>query len=104
MIPPLCELREYHGLNEFNEIATVQDLGNVDEHSHALVNAQPWMVGNNITLAWIVTAILALQLHLIQNITYAKQAWESLRSFYQPHNSLHAASMKGQICWKSSMG
>jgi LTR polyprotein gag-polypeptide-like protein len=55
------------------------------------------MTSNNITLAQIITAILALQLHLVQNIAYAKQAWESLRAFYQPHNSLWAASMKGQI-------
>ncbi len=96
-IPPLHEAREYHGLNEFNEIATVQDLSNVDKHSRALINAQPWMAGNNVTLAQIVTAIPALQLHLVQDVTYAKQAWESLRSFYQPHNSLHATSMKGQI-------
>jgi sensor c-di-GMP phosphodiesterase-like protein len=80
--------------------------GNIDEHYQALINAQPWMTGNNVTLAWIVTAIPALQLHLVQNITYMRQAWESLRAFYQPHNSLWAASIKGQImtyCCMSDM-
>jgi hypothetical protein len=38
VILPLYEAREYHGLNEFNAIATVQDLGNADEHHQALIN------------------------------------------------------------------
>jgi hypothetical protein len=97
IIPPLREARDYHGLNEFNVIATVRDLGNIDEHRQALINAKPWLIGNNTTLARIVTAVPALQLHLVQDAIYARQAWESLRSYYQPHNSLRAASIKGQI-------
>jgi hypothetical protein len=50
IIPPLCQPCEYHGLNEFNKLATVRDLGNVNEHQLALTRAQPWMSGNNTTL------------------------------------------------------
>jgi hypothetical protein len=60
IISPLREARDYHSINEFNVIATIWDLSNIDEHCQALINTQPWMTGNNIALAWIVTAIPAL--------------------------------------------
>ena len=32
VIPPIREARDYHGLNEYNVIATIRDLGNIDKH------------------------------------------------------------------------
>jgi hypothetical protein len=60
VILPLHKVREYHGLNEFNIIATIWDLSNADKHYQALIDAQPWMTDNNTMLAQIITAILAL--------------------------------------------
>jgi hypothetical protein len=96
-IPPLRELTQHHGLDEHNHLTTVRTLGNVIEHRVALQNAKPWLTGNNTTLSRIVAALPSTQLHLIQNIKYAKQAWDNLRSMYQSQNSLQAATIKGQI-------
>jgi hypothetical protein len=41
IIPSLHEVRDYHGINKFNVIATIQDLSNIDEHRQVLINAQP---------------------------------------------------------------
>lgn len=96
-IPPLRLPTEYHGLNELNQIATVRDLGNVVEHQQAITNAKPWMSRNNTTLSRIISALPSQQLHLVKSATYAKEAWDALRSYYQPQNSLCAATIKGQI-------
>ena len=98
VIPPLRQPTQYHGWHdELNQISTVRDLGNVIEHEQAVARAQPWMTGNNTALARIVAAVPGGQLYLVQDETYAKQAWENLRNMYQPSNSLRAASIKGQI-------
>jgi hypothetical protein len=96
-IPPLRQPIEYHGLNDENELATVRVPGNVIEHDNAVRAAQPWMTSNNIALSRIVAALPSHQLHLVQHTTYAKHAWEALRSVYQPRNSLRATTIKGQI-------
>ncbi|KAF8502337.1 hypothetical protein F5888DRAFT_1800824 [Russula emetica] len=84
VIPALCERVTHHGVNEARELATVHIPGNADEHQQAVAAAQPWLTGNNITLSCIVAALPGHQLHLVQHTKYAKQAWESLRSIYQP--------------------
>ena len=73
------------------------------------------MAANNLCLSKIVHTIPTHQLHLIKSAIYAKQAWESLRSVYQPRNSLHASTLKSDIityrcqpsmniaCWLNNM-
>jgi hypothetical protein len=96
-IPPLIQPIEHHGLDENDQIFTVRVLGNAAEHHQAMINARPWMTGNTTTLCHIIAAIPGKQLHIIQQTKYAKQAWECLRSVYQPRNSLCASTIKGQI-------
>ena len=96
-IPPLCHLTKVHGLDENNTITTVRVLGNEDEHRQAIADAQPWMAGNNNVLAHIVASLPTTQLHLALHVQYAKELWDNLRSIYQPQNSLHAITIKGQI-------
>ena len=96
-IPNLQPPTEHHGLDENNRIATVRVLGNAAERQIAIQNAKPWMTGNNIALSRIIAAFPSTQLHSAQNAPYTKQAWENLRSVYQPWNSSRAATLKGNI-------
>jgi hypothetical protein len=95
-IPPLRETVTHHGLDPNGNPSTVIQQGNNAEHQQALENARPWMIGNNTTMSRIVAAVPGGQLYLIKPSKYAKQAWEILRSVYQPRNSLRAATIKGQ--------
>ena len=97
IIPPLRETVTYHGVDDAGQLSTTHILGNANEHQQALTAAEPWIFGNNIALSRIVTALPSHQLHLVHSAKYAKQAWDSLRSVYQPRNSLRAATIKGQI-------
>ncbi len=97
MIPPLRETVTYHGVDNDGHLSTTHILGNAIEHAEAVINAKLWLKENNIALSHIVAAIPSQQLHLVQNVEYAKQAWEKLWSTYQPRNSLHVATIKGQI-------
>lgn len=97
IIPPLRHPVTHQGFDDAGQMSTVHVPGNEDEHEQALIDAQPWMSGNNTTLSRIVAAVPSHQLHLVKRAKYAKQAWESLRSVYQPRNSLRAATIKGQI-------
>jgi hypothetical protein len=96
-IPLLRKTVTHHGLDPNGNPSTVIQQGNNAEHQQALENARPWMIGNNTTMSWIVAAVPGGQLYLIKPSKYAKQAWEILRSVYQPRNSLRAATIKGQI-------
>jgi hypothetical protein len=96
-IPSLRETITYHGVDDNNQLSTVHVLGNATEHQQAVIDAQPWMTGNNVALSRIVASIPSHQLHLVQQAKFAKQAWESLSSVYQPRNSLRAATVKGQL-------
>jgi hypothetical protein len=97
VIPPLRQRVTYHGVDDANNLSTTHVLGNEAEHQQAVLDTQPWMSGNNIALSRIVGALPSHQLHLAQKAQYAKQAWENLRSVYQPRNSLRAATIRGQI-------
>lgn len=73
------------------------------------------MAANNLCLSKIVHAVPTHQLHLVKRAIYAKQAWESLRSVYQPRNSLWASTLESDIityrcqpsmkitCWLNDM-
>ena len=106
IIPPLHHTVTHHGVDDDGNVSSIRVPGNLAEHKEALTQAEPWMTGNNTALSRIVAAVPSHQLHLVKRVTYAKQAWESLRSVYQPRNSLRAATMKGQImayCCQSDM-
>src|SRR6266403_1962981 len=96
-IPPLRQTLTCQSVDDNGNLSTTHVLGNDAEHQKALADAEPWLSGNNIALSRIVTALPSRQLHLVQNVLYAKQAWESLRSIYRPRNLLHAATIKHQI-------
>ena len=96
-IPTLRETVTYHGVDDDGHLSTTHVLGNAAEHQQAILSAQPWLTSNNTTLSRIVAAVPSQQLHLVQLAKYAKQAWEALRSTYQPRNSLRAATIKSQI-------
>jgi hypothetical protein len=106
IIPPLCQTVTHHGVDDNSNLSTIHVLGNLAVHKKAIQDAEPWMTRNNTALARIVSAIPSHQLHLIKRVQYAKQAWESLHSVYQPCNSLRATTIKAQImayCCQSDM-
>jgi hypothetical protein len=76
---------------------TIYVEGNSAEHKQKTEEAEPWMAANNLALAKIVCAVPGAQMYLVDDARYAKQAWESLRSFYQPLNSLRAKTVKHEI-------
>jgi hypothetical protein len=71
--------------------------GNADEFNAKSKAAKPWMAANNITLSKIGRAVPGDQFHIIDHIRYAKEAWQSLHSHYQPRNSLRSSSLKSYI-------
>ena len=98
--PEIPELRlpeSYNGMNDENELTTIHIRGNQEEYDLAVAEALPWTTGNNLCLSKIVNAIPNIQLHLVRRSTYAKEAWDSLKAFYQPGNSLRAATLKADI-------
>jgi hypothetical protein len=97
IIPPLRQTVTRHGVGDNGHLTTIHVPGNLAEHEQAVNDAEPWMTGNNTTLARIIAAVPGHQLHLVKRTKYAKQAWESLRSVYQLRNSLRASTIKGQI-------
>jgi hypothetical protein len=58
---------------------------------------EPWMAANNLALAKIVCAVPGAQMHLVEDAKYAKQAWESLRSYYQPGGVFRAQAIRSNI-------
>ena len=97
IIPPLRERQTFHGVDDAGNQSTVHVPGNAAEHHTAVRKAKPWTTGNNIALSRIVAAVPGNQLHLVENSAYAKDAWDNLRSVYQPNNSLRASTIKSQI-------
>jgi hypothetical protein len=97
IVPPLRHTETHHGFREDGHPSTVRVLGNEAEHEQAVRDAEPWMAGNNTALARIVCAVPGHLLHLVKRTRYAKQAWESLRSVYQPRNSLRAVTIRTKI-------
>lgn len=56
-----------------------------------------WTAANNLALSKIVSAVPGTRIHLVKQVRYAKQAWQCLRSVYQPLNPPGAASIKDSI-------
>lgn len=71
--------------------------GNSAEYDKKTEEAKPWLAGNELTLDKIIDATPSEILPLVQNVPYAKQAWEVLCSTYQPQNAMRAASVMGDI-------
>jgi hypothetical protein len=71
--------------------------GNAAEREARIEEAQPWMAANHITLTKIVSAAPAIQMHLVEDEIFAKQAWENLSVTYKPQNSSRATTMRGNI-------
>ena len=96
--PPIIPLRHttHHGVGDDGNLSTALP-GNLAEHEQAIADGEAWMTGNNCALARIVAAVPSRQLHLVEPIKYAKQAWENLRSFYQPPDPFRATAIKRQI-------
>jgi hypothetical protein len=96
-IPALREAGTFSGYDASGQMRTVYVEGNSAEHKQKTEEAEPWMAANNLALAKIVCAVPGAQIYLVDDARYAKQAWESLRSFYQPRNSLIARRVRHQI-------
>jgi hypothetical protein len=79
IIPPLRQTVTHHGVDDNGHSNTIHVPGNLNlvEHERAVNDAEPWMSGNNVTLARIVMAVPSHQLHLVKRAKYAKQAWET---------------------------
>jgi len=95
-VPALVESKIVNAIVE-GELKQVELPGNATEREKKLKDAQPWMDGNNLTLTKFVSAAPELQMHLVENEVYAKQAWENLGINYKPLNSSRATTIKGNI-------
>ena len=93
----LLKYIEGPGLDEHGILAIICAPSNIIEHKNAVWAAEPWMTANNQALSRIVAALSGHQLLLVQNATYTKDAWESLKENYQPQNSICAATLKRDI-------
>jgi hypothetical protein len=97
IIPTLTQPQTHHGVDDHGNIVTVHVPGNQTEYDDAVKEAQPWTDANNLCLTKIINAVPSHRMHLIKRLPYAKQAWQSLQSTYQPRNTLRAATLKTDI-------
>jgi hypothetical protein len=84
IIPALHDTVTHHGVDDDGCLRTIHVPGNLAEHEQKTKDAEPWMTANNLALSKIVNAVPAHQLHLVKCTLYAKQAWQSQCSVYQP--------------------
>jgi gag-polypeptide of LTR copia-type len=96
-IPTLVHPRSLHGTTDDGGLETVHAHGNQDEYNAAVAAAKPWMDSNYLCLGKIVNATPQIHLHLVETQEYAKQAWENLRAYFQPRNSLRASTIQSDI-------
>jgi hypothetical protein len=97
LIPDLIIGKTYRGMTADDVETTIHVRGNKEEHDIAKTKALPWMTANNLCLSKIVNAVPNINLHLVRRARYAREAWEALKKFYQPQNSLRAATLKADI-------
>lgn len=101
LIPPaissLILPQSLHGTNDGGKVSTIYTRGNQAEYDAALAAAKPWMDCNYFRLSKVISATPSLHLHLVEMEEYAKEAWENLRKFFQPHNSLRASTIQTNI-------
>lgn len=97
IIPALRETATHCGIGVSGCKQTFYVDGNHAEYQQKTEESKPWMDANDLALTTIVNAVPSLQIHVVENAIYAKQAWESLRSVYQPINSRRAARIEHEI-------
>ena len=97
IIPALRETVTHCGIGVSGCKQTFYVDGNHAEYQQKAQESKPWMDANDLALTTIVNAVPSLQIHVVENAIYAKQAWESLRSVYQPINSRRAARIEHEI-------
>lgn len=103
VIPPLREGTVHKGRSEGNStIQTFYVNGNATECDAAITAAEPWMAQNSLALSTIYTGLFSRPLHRIQNLSYASEAWEALRTHYQRQNAsiatLKASDLQAYRC------
>ena len=97
VVPPLRETESFRGIDASGCMRTVYVAGNDDEHRQKTEDFDRWMLGNGIALAKIVLSIPDKRLFLVRHLKFAKQAWENLRSYYEPRNTHHALNIIEEI-------
>ena len=97
ILPALRETVTHCGIDDSGCMQTFYVDGNHAEYQQKIEESKPWMDANNLALTTIVNAVPSSQIHVVENAIYAKQAWESLRSVYQPINSVRAARIEHEI-------
>jgi hypothetical protein len=97
IVPPLRGTADCHSFDDNGYATTIQVAGNKDEHQRKSRDFERWMTGNNLVLSKIVLAVPDAQLHLVMHAEFAKDAWESLRSYYHPRNDFQVTRIKGDI-------
>jgi hypothetical protein len=102
VVPPLRETESFRGIDASSCMKTAYLAGNDDEQRQKTQDFDRWMLGNNIALAKIVLSIPDTRLFLVMHLEFAKQAWESLRSYYEPQNTRRVQNIifeiKGSYC------
>jgi gag-polypeptide of LTR copia-type len=97
IIPSLREAQSHHGVDDDGHMVTAHVPSNKSERDDAIKQALPWTEANNLCLTKIINAVPSNRMHLVKRFPYAKQAWENLKSTYQPRNSLRASALKSDI-------
>jgi hypothetical protein len=97
VIPPLCQSQTFSGPDKDGVIREITLAGNNTERDKMIKESQPWFEGNDLLLSKIVSVAPELQMHLVEDKVYTKQAWIKVCNIYKPHNSTRAQSLKGDI-------
>lgn len=96
-IPPLREPMIVQATDSRGVTQDLETHGNAKEREEKIKEAAPWMAANTSALSKIASAVSSDQIHLVQNVPYAAQAWANLREYYRPFNSNRAQSIKKDI-------
>jgi hypothetical protein len=71
--------------------------GNTQYRNQKIRAAKPWMMKNEIARNKIVRSLSTAQLHFVDGVIYASEAWNILHDHYQPLNSSLAISLRSDI-------
>jgi hypothetical protein len=96
-IPPFRPTTIQKGKGKSGVVEDFEVEGNKDEFDKRTEEAKPWLSGNELALDKIIDATPSEILPMVQDLPYAKQAWEVLHETYQPMNAMRAASVRGDI-------
>ncbi|KAI0343136.1 hypothetical protein BDW22DRAFT_1478139 [Trametopsis cervina] len=98
IIPALVEDLISKGIDiETGATREVRVLGNQAERDKALADCGPWLHGDLVVRRLLHEAVPSHKIGLIRHTTHAKDAWETLRNFYHPANSLRAQALSTRI-------